>query len=99
MDRKIFLKSACGLGLCSCLGTGLLSNSNLFASQNQLTNQKENFIKYRFAKLIGILDSTLDENTKNQIIENLGKECANNSFSKNYINNIDGFFKEIHSSS
>ena len=99
MDRKVFLKTACGLGLCSCIGAGFLSNGNLFATENQLTDQKENFIKYRFAKLIGILDSTLDENTKNKIIENLGKECANNSLSRNYVNNIDGFFKEIHSSS
>jgi len=37
-------------------------------------------VKYRFAKLIGILDSTLDENTKNQIIESLGKECSKSGF-------------------
>ncbi len=96
MDRKKFFKSACTLGICSCVGAGLLSNGNLQASEKLDTDWKERFIKYRFAKLIGILDLTLDENTKNQIIENLGQECSKDGFAQNYKNNIDGFFNEIH---
>jgi predicted hydrocarbon binding protein len=96
MDRKNFLKNACGLGICSCIGVGLLSGSNLQAAEKQETDWKDRFIKYRFAKLIGILDLTLDENTKNQIIENLGKECSKDGFANNYKNNPDGFFNEIH---
>ena len=42
-----------------------------------------------------ILDSTLDEKTKNQIIENPGKECSLDSIAKNYINNPEGFLNEI----
>jgi len=96
MDRKIFFKHVCGLGICSCVGAGLLSSSKAFASENNETDWKEKFIKLRFAKLIGILDSTLDENTKNQIIESLGKECSKDGFALNYKNNPDGFFNEIH---
>ena len=97
MDRKDFFKNACGLGVCSCVGIGLLSNGSLQAATGQETDWKEQFIKNRYAKLIGILDSTLDENTKNQILENLGKECAKDpSIASNYINNPDGFFKHIH---
>ena len=97
MDRKNFFKSACGLGVCSCVGIGLLSTNNSYASSNEESDWKEKFIKNRYAKLIGILDSTLDENTKNQILENLGKECAKDPFmAQNYINNPDGFFKQIH---
>ena len=88
MDRKSFLKRACGLGVCSCVGVGLLSNNNLHAEDNPKPDWKEKFIKHRFAKLIGILDMTLDEDTKNQIIENLGKQCSQDSFANNYINNL-----------
>jgi predicted hydrocarbon binding protein len=96
MDRKKFFKNACGLGICSCLGSGLLSNSNLHAAENQEADWKESFVKHRFAKLIGILDSTLDENTRNNIIENLGRECSKNSLAMKYVNDPEGFFKEIH---
>jgi predicted hydrocarbon binding protein len=96
MDRKSFMKNVCGLGICSCVGSGLLSISKASASENDYTDWKENFIKYRFAKLIDILDSTLDENTKNNIIESLGKECSKDGFAVNYKNNPDGFFNEIH---
>ncbi len=96
MDRKIFFKSVCGLGICSCIGTGLLTSCKVFDVKNNETDWKESFIKFRFAKLIGILDLTLDENTKNKIIENLGKECSKNSLAMKYVNNIDGFFNELH---
>jgi len=95
MDRKKFFINACSLGMCSCIGSGLLPGNGVFASEKNDTDWKEQFIKYRFAKLIGILDSTLDEDTKTQIIESLGKECSKNSFANNYIDNPDGYFAEL----
>ena len=93
MNRKKFFKNACGLGACSCLG--VLPMSDLYAAERtQGPDWKEGFVKYRFAKLIGILDETLDESTKNQIIENLGRECSGNAAGK-FKNDPDGFFKEI----
>ena len=97
MDRKQFFKSACGFGICSCIGAGLIPAEDIRANEkDNNTDWKDGFVKYRFAKLIGILDSTLDEKTKNQIIENLGKECAKNSFAGQFKNNVEGFFEEIH---
>ncbi len=96
MNRSEFFKKACGLGICSCVGAGLLTANELSAKNDDATDWKDRFVKYRFAKLIDILDHTLDENTKNQIIEKLGKECSKNSIAKNYINDMDGFFNEIH---
>jgi predicted hydrocarbon binding protein len=94
--ERIFLESACGLGICSCVGAGLLSNGKVHAAEKLDTDWKEGFIKYRFAKLIDILDLTLDEKTKNQIIENLGKECAKEGAANKYKDNPEGFFEEIH---
>jgi len=96
MDRHNFLKTACGFGICSCIGSGLLSGNKLYASESNETDWKEKFVKYRYAKLIDILDLTLDEKTKNRIIENLGMECSKIGFAENYKSNLDGFFKEIH---
>ena len=97
MDRKQFFKNACGFGICSCIGAGLFHAEDIHANEkDNNTDWKDGFVKYRFAKLIGILDSTLDENTKNQIIENLGRECAKNSFAGQFKNNVEGFFEEIH---
>jgi predicted hydrocarbon binding protein len=96
MDRKDFFKSACGLGICSCVGVGLLSGGKVLATESIENDWKEKFVKYRYAKLIGILDSNLDEETKNKIIERLGNECSNDGFANNYKNNLDGFFNEIH---
>lgn len=95
MDRINFFKKACGLGICSCIGTELFSGSDLFAAEKQESGWKEGFIKHRFAKLIDILDKSLDEDTKNQIIENLGKECSLTGFAKDYKNNPEGFFEQI----
>jgi predicted hydrocarbon binding protein len=96
MDRKKFFKNACGLGVCSCIGPVLLSNGDLNAAENPDNDWKDKFVKHRFAKLIGILDLTLDENTKNKIMEDLGRECSKNSFATKYVNNPEGFFNELH---
>lgn len=97
MDRKNFFKSACGLGVCSCIGLGLLSSGKSNAAGTQESDPKDRFVKNRFAKLIGILDSTLDEETRNKIIEDLGRECAKDgSISARFVNNPEGFFDEIH---
>jgi len=96
MDRKDFFVKACGLGICSCVAAGFSVSDNLPAKDKE-PDWKESFVKYRYAKLIGILDATLDEKTKNQILENLGRECAGNgSGVKKYYHNPEGFFKEIH---
>lgn len=95
MDRKKFIKKACGLGACSCIGMGFLPTEKATAAGEMKLDWKEDFIKYRFAKLIEILNANLDKETRDHIIESLGKVCANNSIAGKYKNNIDGFFKEI----
>jgi predicted hydrocarbon binding protein len=97
MNRSGFFKKACGLSVCSCVALSFLPIGNLHAKANKENDWKEDFIKHRYAKLIGILDLMLNENTKIQILEKLGRECAGNGAGvKKYINNPEGFFKEIH---
>ncbi|MBZ5514112.1 MAG: hypothetical protein LAN62_04565 [Acidobacteriia bacterium] len=37
---------------------------------------KVNFMRVRFAKLVGILSDTLDEATRRKVFESMGRECA-----------------------
>lgn len=95
MDRKDFLRKACGLGICSCTLPGLFNTQEAYASKNSNDSWKEGFVKHRFSKLIDILDETIDEETKNQIIENLGRECSKRSGINEYKNNLQGFFDHL----
>ncbi len=97
MERKDFLKKACRLGFCSCVLTGLFNSQEVYANENCNDSWKEGFVKHRFSKLIDILDDTLDEETKNHIIENLGRECSKRSGINKYKNNLQGFFNHLKS--
>jgi len=79
MKRNEFLKSACSLGMCSCAGVSILSGETLTASSDGKKNEQDwkiGFIQKRFAKMIAGMDSTVDQETKVKILENLGRACA-----------------------
>lgn len=95
MDRKDFIRKTCGLGFCSCVIPGLLKSNELSAKENNEKSWKEGFVKYRFSKLVDILDVTLNEETKNLVLENLGRECAKRSQIDKFKNNLQGFFEHL----
>ena len=104
MDRKNFFKKACLYGICSCAGFSFVANSQVFAAtQTKVGNEtdwKIDFVQARFSKLIEILNSTVSEETKNKILENLGRECSQESkgnFEK-FKGNLEGFLKNIQES-
>jgi predicted hydrocarbon binding protein len=79
MERKEFLQSACTLGMCSCAGVSFLSGGTLPASFDDTKKESDwrlGFIQKRFAKMIGGMDSTIDQETKTKILENVGRTCA-----------------------
>lgn len=101
MDCKDFFKKACLYGFCSCAGLSLFANSSAFASDNIENNEDQDwkleFVQNRFSKLIYILKYSVSEETKNQILENLGRECSMNA-AKNYEKfkgDIEGFLKNL----
>lgn len=95
MKRNDFIKSACALGICSCAGPAILTGNGVKASDLQDVDWNERFVKHRFSKLIDILDASLDEEVKNQIIEKLGQECSLESFAGDFKDNPEGFLEEI----
>jgi predicted ArsR family transcriptional regulator len=101
MERKDFLKSACTVGICSCTGIAALSGSNLFGNSKRTyaseSDWQPGFMRKRFAKLIGNLDSTVDKQQKEKILQGLGKACAEESKEEynKFKGNIAGFLDEI----
>ena len=101
MKRKEFLSSACKVGLCSCAGLSFLSGNVLFA-QSESEGEKElkskiGFMQRRFAKFLELLDNSVDNKTKEGIIQSLGRECAKESkeFYIKHKNNPEALLKEM----
>ncbi len=78
MKRNEFLKSACSLGMCSCAGVSLLCAGTLTASDDakKESDWRIGFIQKRFAKMVEGLDTSVNQETKTKILENIGHTCA-----------------------
>ncbi len=88
MKRNEFLKSACSLGMCSCVGITLLSGEARAVSADDTkkeTDWRIGFVQKRFAKLIEGMNSSIDEQTKMKILEDVGRTCSRE--------NADGYIK------
>jgi predicted ArsR family transcriptional regulator len=100
MKRNEFLKSACKLGMCSCVGVSLLSGKSIADATDDAKKELEQtmgFIHKRFAKLIEGMNSSVDEGTKTKILEGVGRTCAGeykDSFLK-YKDNLEGFLDNL----
>lgn len=96
MERKDFLKNACTYGLCGCVGMTFLTGSPLLA--NPINDQSEgqsdwriDFMQNRYRDLIYILNDTLDKETLNKVLNQLGAKCGA-EFANRYKNDPEGFF-------
>jgi predicted hydrocarbon binding protein len=78
MKREEFLQTLCSMGLCSLLGSGTWAGAAEQSANPEVDELKWklNFVRQRFAKLVGILDAHLDEPARKKIFASLGRECA-----------------------
>jgi predicted hydrocarbon binding protein len=103
MKRKDFFKSIGKYGLCSCAAFTVFNYNKSFAvSDDQEQNIKDlqwklGFIQKRFARLLGIIDTSLDNTIKGEILEKMGRECAKefNESAINYKGNLEGYLNDI----
>jgi hypothetical protein len=101
MKRKEFLKSTCALGMCTCAGMSIFSSENTFAGSNSNSDDKPDwrmgFIQRRFAKFIGIVSESVNEEESIAMMEKLGRECAkeNRDYYLKFKGNIGGFLEEM----
>ena len=76
MDRKEFLRSACGLGVCGCV-LGALDPSDVSAAATaQAPDQRLAFARYQVAKMVGFMAADPTAPACAQILQNTGRECA-----------------------
>jgi predicted hydrocarbon binding protein len=101
ITRNDFLKNTCLLGLCGCMGTTLAADQPKAAEaeteQVRDLRGKLDFVQIRFAKLVEILNSSLDEPTRAKVFEELGRECARqfSYLSAPFKGDLKGFLAKI----
>ena len=76
MDRKEFLKSACGLGVCGCVLSLLDPAEALATAQTQAPDQRLAFARYQIANMVGFMAADATAPACAGILQNTGRECA-----------------------
>ncbi|HEY3383107.1 MAG TPA: hypothetical protein VGK32_15155 [Vicinamibacterales bacterium] len=81
MNRKEFLKSACGLGVCGCAlnligAPGLLHAAGGDKPATEPPDQRLAFARYQIAKMAGFMAAGPAAEACAGIIEKTGRECA-----------------------
>jgi hypothetical protein len=76
VNRKEFLKSACGLGVCGCVLSVLDPSEVLAATTAQAPDQRLAFARYQVAKMVGFMAGGSTAPACAEILEKTGRECA-----------------------
>lgn len=76
MDRKEFLRSVCGLGVCGCAASFLGSPLPARAEDTPPEDQRLAFARYQVAKLVGFMAAGASAEACTGILEKTGRECA-----------------------
>jgi len=93
MNRKQFLNN-CVCGLCSCAAVGLIAPESASSAEAKAPEDwRLPFVKQRYAKLLGILASRMDEKTLNETLAELGAYCSstNDEATKKFSGDLEGF--------
>jgi predicted hydrocarbon binding protein len=76
VDRKEFLKSACGLGVCGC-ALNLLGPADVSAATTvDVPDQRLAFARYQVAKMVGLMAAGTAAPACAEILQQTGRECA-----------------------
>lgn len=98
MERTEFLKTCAG-GLCGCAGLSLFSGNSVFASDvaNEKDDWRIGFIQKRYAKMIALLGDKLGPEVRNEILEQMGRECAKEfrGRAEKFKGNLEGYLEDI----
>lgn len=95
MDRKEFLKSVCGLGVCGCALNLIGAPAPVRAADAPAEDQRLAFARYQLAKVIGFMGKDAPAATCAEILEQTGRECAKlNQLHVRFKNDPEGYFAE-----
>jgi len=107
MKRNEFLKK-CGAGICGCGVLGLLAPLAARAEDTavapaaapvdpELLKQQLEGARERFARLLAVMGTQLDDATRGKVLQGLGRECSQDygAFFNKYRGNLQGFLDKI----
>jgi len=93
MDRKEFLKNACGLGVCACVLRGFDAPEASAAAPLQDQDQRLAFARYQVAKLVVFMAAGPTAPACAEILEKTGRECAKlGGLSARFKGDPEGYF-------
>jgi predicted hydrocarbon binding protein len=108
MDRKDFLKKACGVGVCGC-ALPLLSAMGLAvaaetpaastppAPPQPAEDWRLGFTRRQYAKMLGFLSTDVPADVSAKIMEKTGRECSKScTFIAEHRGDVEGYFAQIH---
>jgi hypothetical protein len=76
VDRKGFLKTVCGLGVCGCVASLVDPPEALAAAPEQAPDQRLAFARYQVANMVGFMAAGTTGPACADILEKTGRECA-----------------------
>lgn len=76
MDRKEFLKNACGLGVCGCALSLVVPAETLAARAVEAPDQRLAFARYQIAKMTGFMAAGAAAPACAEVLQKIGRECA-----------------------
>jgi hypothetical protein len=97
MNRKTFLKN-CACAVCACAAAGTIVPDAASGAETKAPDDwRLRFVKQRYAKLLGILSSRLDEKTLNETLFELGAYCSglSDETKKKFRGDLEGYRKAV----
>lgn len=76
MDRKAFLKTVCGLGVCGCVASLVDPAEALAVRPEQVRDQRLAFARYQISKMVGFMAAGTAAPACAEILQQTGRECA-----------------------
>ena len=103
MDKREFLKKACGLGVCSCAAAVLTPEAGRAGSEdaeceqtrdmNRRLEWRLNLAKRNYCSVLNKIEPEVDPKTRQNMLEQMGRNCANSwGQAAKFKNNPEGFF-------
>jgi hypothetical protein len=93
VDRKAFLKTVCGLGVCGCVASLVDPREALAATPEQAQDQRLAFARYEVAKMVGFMAAAPTAPASADILEKTGRECARlGGLAARFKGDPDGYF-------
>lgn len=93
MDRKEFLKKACGLGVCGCVLRWSDPTEVSAAAPAEVPDQRLAFARYQVAKMVGFMAAGTSAPQCAEVLQQTGRECAKlGGLAAKFKGDPDGYF-------